>query len=90
MKKIIALALSAVMVAAFAGCGSKSTESSKGKEASAAPATKAQETQATQETFAADVKARLDDIEHGENFSGVMQINQGRRAVYRISCCSKR
>ena len=80
MKKIIALALSAVMVASFAGCGS--SESSKGKETSAESATEAQETQATQETFAADLKARLDEALKTKSFSGVVQITKGGEPVY--------
>ncbi len=80
MKKIIALALSAVMVTAFAGCGS--SESSKGKETSAESVTEAQETQATQETFAADLKARLDEALKTKSFSGVVQITKGGEPVY--------
>lgn len=80
MKKILAMILCAVMLAAFAGCGSGNTET-KSADATAAQTT-AEITQATRETLAADVKTQLDEALSKEKFRGVVQITKGDDVVY--------
>ena len=79
MKKLLALILSAVMVAAFAGCGSNSEESSKASDTSA---TEEQTTEKTQETIAPGIKSKLDETLAKEKFKGVVQITKGDDVVY--------
>lgn len=64
MKKILSLALSAIMITSFAGCGSKPAESSE------ALATEAQTTQA--ETIAPDVKDKLDKALSDAKYNGIV------------------
>ena len=78
MKKLIAFVLSAVMAAAFAGCGSKPAESP----ANQASGTAAVQEQATQESLDADVKAELDSVLSKNNFKGVVQITKGGAGYY--------
>ncbi len=77
MKKVLAFLLSAVMMSAFAGCGSKPADTT---EATAAAATEAQTTQP--ETLTADVKSQLDAVLSENKFNGVVQITRGGAVVY--------
>ena len=75
MKKVFAIVLSAVMIATFAGCGTKPAESS------AAQTTQAQTTQP--ETVSPDVKSKLDKKLSDEKYSGIVQISKGGAVIYR-------
>ncbi len=77
MKKLTAFVLSAVMALAFAGCGTKSAESSATAEVSA--------TDAAQETLAEDIKARLDKALAKEEFKGVLQLSKGDGVIYQYA-----
>lgn len=77
MKKVLAFLLSAVMTAAFAGCGSKPADTA---ETTAAEATEAPTTQP--ETLSANVKSQLDKALSENKFKGVVQITRGGTAVY--------
>ena len=82
MKKVFAIVFSAVMIATFAGCGAKPSESA------AASATQAQTTQAqtTQpETISTDVKSKLDKVLSDEEFSGIVQISKGGEVIYQYA-----
>ncbi len=70
MKKFLALILSAVIIAAFAGCGSASPEGT------------ASEVQATHEPLADDVKKQLDEALTKDSFKGVVQITSGDGVLY--------
>ena len=85
MKKILAFLLSAVMIAALAGCGSKpasNAENTSTAETAALTEAAATEAPATQETLAADVKAKLDQALEKEKFKGVAQITKGDTVIY--------
>ena len=82
MKKISAIILIIVMIASFAGCGSKSAESS------AASSTEVQTTEArtTQpETITSDMKSKLDKVLTDANYKGVLQISKGGSVVYQYT-----
>ena len=85
MKKILAFLLSAVMITALAGCGSKpasNAENTSTAETAALTEAAATEAPATQETLAADVKAKLDQALEKEKFKGVAQITKGDTVIY--------
>ena len=82
MKKLFALLLSAVMIAAFAGCGSKTASNTENTSTAETSATEAQPTQATQATLSADVKTKLDQALAKEKFKGVAQITKGDDIIY--------
>ena len=82
MKKISAIILIIVMIASFAGCGSKSAESS------AASSTEVQTTEArtTQpETITSDMKSKLDKVLTDVNYKGVLQISKSGSVVYQYT-----
>ena len=82
MKKVFAIVFSAVMIATFAGCSAKPSESA------AASATQAQTTQAqtTQpESISTDVKSKLDKVLSDEEFSGIVQISKGGEVIYQYA-----
>ena len=85
MKKFLAFVLSAVMVAAFAGCGSESSSESGSSEGSVSSEASATEAPATQETLAANVKKQLDDKLKTEGFKGVVQITKGGEPIYQYA-----
>ena len=79
MKKVFAIVFSAVMIATFAGCSAKPSESA------AASATQAQTTQAqtTQpESISTDVKSKLDKVLSDEKFRGIIQVSKGGAVIY--------
>ena len=79
MKKVFAIVFSAVMIATFAGCSAKPSESA------AASATQAQTTQAqtTQpESISTDVKSKLDKVLSDEKFRGIIQVSKGGTVIY--------
>ena len=79
MKKLLAFILSAMMIAAFSGCGSKPAESSE----AATTAVQTTEAPTTQpETMGADVKDQLDQILSKEQYKGILQISKGGNVVY--------
>ncbi len=82
MKKFLALLLSAVIIAAFAGCGAKPEGSSGESKTSEASATEVQTTEKTQETLAPDIKTQLDQMLKKNKFNGVVQITKGDDVVY--------
>lgn len=79
MKIVFAIVFSAVMIATFAGCSAKPSESA------AASATQAQTTQAqtTQpESISTDVKSKLDKVLSDEKFRGIIQVSKGGAVIY--------
>ena len=82
MKKFLALLLSAVMIAAFAGCGAKQEGSSGESKTSETSAAEVQTTEKTQETLAPDIKNQLDQMLKNNKFNGVVQITKGDDVVY--------
>lgn len=77
MKKVFAIVLSAVMIAAFAGCSAKPSESA------AASATQAQTTQP--ETVAANVKKQMDKALTDAQFEGIVQISKSGEVIYQYA-----
>lgn len=81
MQKFLLFALTAVMIASFAGCGSKPDESAGPLAAEAQITQVAQTTQA--ETVAAEIKSKLDKALSDKKYKGIVQIKKGGEVLYR-------
>lgn len=82
MKKLLAFVLTAVIAAAFAGCGSSSASNTESASAAETSATAEASATEAQTTLADDVKAQLDEALSKEKFKGVAQITKGGEVIY--------